>query len=732
MAITAAELLVKVGWDSSDVDKGTNDVNDKVGKSHELLKTGAAAIGVGAVAAAGFTIKSMSTMQDAMVPIGTLVGTQSDQFKDLSAGISDMVKNSPDSPEDLGNSAYTILSSGITDTGVALKALQDATDLAGAGLGETSQATDLITSAMNSFKTEGLDSEKAAKTFFGTIASGKTTTAGLAQGFGAIAPLAATAGVKFNDLMAATAALTATGMPASQAYSGIKGALTGIIKPTSEAAEMSKKLGLEFSQQHLAAVGLPGFLQEVKEKTGGNVETMAQLFGSVEGLNSVLALTGGQSEAFASNLTNIAVAGENMAARAQESDETFSARFQTMKNKVMIASAEMGNRGMGFIMEMWSKHGDQIMGILNSVKTAFSNLFDAFKTGQTQDEVATPFERIGFVLRDIVGWVQQNWPTFQSIIGQGFALIQQAVQAVMPVLVQELGTFKEAATAIVGFFQEHWPTISKIITEVANTVMPIIELVFTFWKAEVEIFSQIWDMFGEHILSVLGWVFEHLAPIVIGALEIIQGVIKTFTALLKGDWSGAWEAIKQIFQGAWDIIKGVVTLAWDGLGAILKGALWLARQAVSEGWDLITGMLSGAVNGVKGMFVGMFDGIWDAFRWAINQVIRGWNGLHFGVPGFSAFGHEVGGFDIGVPRLNQLAEGTPFVQQGGFFTVGEKGKETAFLPRGSAVAPNGAGFGNATTLINVNMPPGSDGDDVVSKLRQWQRTHGAIPISVSG
>jgi TP901 family phage tail tape measure protein len=735
MAITAAELLVKVGWDSTDVDKGTTDVNEKVGRSHEALKTGALAIGAGAVAAGGFVLSSMSTIQDAMMPIGTLVGTQSQQFKDLESGIKDMVASSPDSAEDLGGSAYTILSSGITDTKTALKALQDATDLAGAGLGDTAQATDLITSAMNSFKGEGLDSEKAAKTFFGTIASGKTTTAGLAQGFGAIAPLAATAGVKFNDLMAATAALTATGMPASQAYSGIKGALTGIIKPTSEAAEEAKKLGLEFNQQHLAAVGLPAFLDEVKTATGGNVATMAKLFGSVEGLNSVLSLTGGQADMFTANLTGIAVAGENMAERAAEADETFSARFQIMKNKVSIAAADLGNNILGGLAAFWEKHGKTIMKVFDTLEGGFKAFIAAFKAGDgdvTSSGFAGAMERIANSLRLVVDWAVVNWPTFQQVISSGLDLIKQAFDAVVPLIVQAVEIIRSILGQVVEFVQANWPMISAVIQEVAATIMPIIQLLVEFTKAQLTALQMFWEKFGDDILSVVQFAFDHLIPIIVGALNVIQGIVKTFTALLKGDWSGAWDGIKQIFDGAWQIIKGAISLAWDGLGNILGQALDIAKGAVDRGWDAIKASIQWAVDGVKGMFGGMFDGIWGAFRWAINQVINAWNGLHFDLPSFEAFGQKVGGGRIGVPRLNQLAMGGD-VEKSGFFRVGERGPENVFLPAGASVQSNSQSSGGMVPgIIQVFMPPGSDGEDVVRALKKWQRTNGPVPVAVSG
>jgi TP901 family phage tail tape measure protein len=42
----------------------------------------------------------------------------------------------------------------------------------------------------------------------------------------------------------------------------------------------------------------------------------------------------------------------------------------------------------------------------------------------------------------------------------------------------------------------------------------------------------------------------------------------------------------------------------------------------------------------------------------------------------------------------------------------------------------GGGGGSVVYNVNVNMPPGANGDDVVRALRQWERRRGPVPISV--
>lgn len=79
------------------------------------------------------------------------------------------------------------------------------------------------------------------------------------------------------------------------------------------------------------------------------------------------------------------------------------------------------------------------------------------------------------------------------------------------------------------------------------------------------------------------------------------------------------------------------------------------------------------------------------------------------------------------------ASGGP-VSSGRSYLVGEQGPEVVTMGGNGYVTPNhalrGGGMGGGTTNnITINMPPGSDGEDVVRALKRWQQRNGAIPIA---
>jgi hypothetical protein len=60
---------------------------------------------------------------------------------------------------------------------------------------------------------------------------------------------------------------------------------------------------------------------------------------------------------------------------------------------------------------------------------------------------------------------------------------------------------------------------------------------------------------------------------------MIQGIIQVFTAVISGNWSGAWTGIKNVFSGIWDGIKGIVTFGVQAIKNSLGGVVsWVSQK----------------------------------------------------------------------------------------------------------------------------------------------------------
>ncbi|HEX6682427.1 MAG TPA: phage tail tape measure protein [Candidatus Limnocylindrales bacterium] len=207
--------------------------------------------------------------------------------------------------------------------------------------------------------------------------------------------------------------------------------------------------------------------------------------------------------------------------------------------------------------------------------------------------------------------------------------------------------------------------------------------------------------------------------IAMGPIGLVIAAVVAIVALIILNWEkvvaflvAAWEFIKAAFQAAIDFIVGLVT-AWIKLYIAIWTGLWsIVRNAVTAAWNFIVGRIEKAVDNIRGWidrivgFVrglpgritsaasGMWDGIKNAFRAAVNWLIGKWNGLSFSVPSVSFLGMTVGGFTLSTPNIPMLAKGG-IVTGPTLAMLGEGGHDEAVipLPRGMRGMGGGRGIG---------------------------------------
>jgi hypothetical protein len=216
-------------------------------------------------------------------------------------------------------------------------------------------------------------------------------------------------------------------------------------------------------------------------------------------------------------------------------------------------------------------------------------------------------------------------------------------------------------------------------------------------------------------------VWDIISGVVKIAWSLVSGIILVGLDILSGNWGQAWTDIKNTFAGIWDGIKSILRGVWGALSIIFSGMLTFLKGL----WDRILGDTSKAWNGMWKTISDWVNSIWNAIRnkagdifnamlkpfrdagAAIGNIVRDFmntiidkmdDGLR-AIQNFVNFfgdainnisralggGNVVGAFHISL--IPHLARGTNFFA-GGPAIVGEEGRELAFLPRGTAVAPH--------------------------------------------
>lgn len=170
---------------------------------------------------------------------------------------------------------------------------------------------------------------------------GKTTVGELSSQIGQVSGLAPQLSLSMEEVLSSVAALTAGGLSTSSAITGLRGVLSAVIKPTSEAAEMAKELGIDFSAAGLKAKGFTGFLAEIASVTEGDSEKLGKLFGSVEGLNAVMMLGTTAADKYHSILAEMTSASGTLDAAFETRVSSRSAQLEGAMNRLKNTGVEL-------------------------------------------------------------------------------------------------------------------------------------------------------------------------------------------------------------------------------------------------------------------------------------------------------------------------------------------------------------------------------------------------------
>jgi len=306
MAVNVATLTAKLKMDTRNFERGTKKAN----KSLKRMKGGtdsvtkgfkgmapAAAVGAAAAGAAvgAFVVSSLADFarfEKGMKEVFTLLpdvsgeamGEMTQQVKDLSAEMGIL-------PDKVVPALYQAISAGVPQKNV-FDFMEVASKAAIGGVTELEVAVDGLTSVVNAYGKENITAKKAADLMFTAVRLGKTTFEELSQFMFQVNPVAAALGIKFEDITAALAAMTAQGTPTRVATTQLRQALV----------ELGKAGSIAFDH-FTAATGktFPSFIAE-----GGNVQQAFQamknradelgvgvgdLFGSVEAAMGIISLT---------------------------------------------------------------------------------------------------------------------------------------------------------------------------------------------------------------------------------------------------------------------------------------------------------------------------------------------------------------------------------------------------------------------------------------------------------
>ena len=173
-------------------------------------------------------------------------------------------------------------------------------------------------------------------------------------------------------------------------------------------------------------------------------------------------------------------------------------------------------------------------------------------------------------------------------------LTQGVVTAVAPLAAAVLPGLTAAINGTVSFFQANFPRIQAVAMQVWNwfsvNLLPTFREIGTGIASIVVSIVGIFRTYWPQIMSVVGPYVRAFGGLVKSTLTTIANVVKLVASILRGDFGGAWQAIKGIASSA---VSGIASLMKNIPQALLNAAAGLLKAALDLGKKVVKKIAEG-------------------------------------------------------------------------------------------------------------------------------------------
>lgn len=620
-----------------------------------------AGIGVASVKLAADFEKGMSTVQSISGATGTDLEMLSMKAKEMGLKTKYSASESAE--------AFKYMAMAGWKAGEMADGIEGIMYLAGATGEDLAGTSDIVTDALTAFGMQAKDTNKFVDVLAQTANKSNTSVSMLGESFKYVAPVAGA--MKFNaqDVSTALGLMANSGIKASSAGTALRSLFTRMAKPTKESQTAMDALGISLTDSKGNMKSLDTIMRETRKSFAGLTESQKAQYAAAlagkTGMSGLLAIVNSADSDF--NELSTAIYNSDGACKKMydTANNNLSGQLTILKSTIEGIGISFGERllpyikqGTEFIQRLADKFnsltkaqqdtiikvgliaaavgpaiflfGRTVMVVGKLVKTV-GMVGKAFKTAKTvMGLVTAPANAVVLGLAAVVVagvLIYKNWDKIKAAAGRLWNFIKNIFQRIGisgDSLKKKLAPIGQKFSAIGEHIQGFWKVVSPVLSKIGEAVHAV--------------FSVAIGAAIDFAIGSFNALFDGITTMISGLLTAFDGILTFITGVFTGNWSKAWEGVKNIFG---DI--------FEGLGGMLKMPI-----------NGVISMINGAIAGINSISVDIPD----------------W------VPG-------IGGekFGINIPQLPMLARGTDN-WKGGLAQISEKGGEIVDLPSGARVYPH--------------------------------------------
>lgn len=268
-------------------------------------------------------------------------------------------------------------------------------------------------------------------------------------------------------------------------------------------------------------------------------------------------------------------------------------------------------KAVEIIKDWWDKNGEKL---IKRVVSVLKKLWSVIKTvfGKIRDIAAVVWPIVRDIVLDVVSAIKKFWEENGAKI---WAVVSELFTNIWNIVKTAFSIISGAVMKFLTYVRPIWENIKSLFASLWDTIVALYETLKPVFDLIGGLAMTLWGV----IVSVVNGIISALGPFIQAVIDIgkvVLEVVQMVCALLRGDWSEAWEHMKNVAGNLWSAIKNIFLGIWE----FIKGFCSGIKDFFGDLGDTISGIFKRCWEGISGFFTNIWEGIKSAAGWIWDTV----------------------------------------------------------------------------------------------------------------
>ncbi len=201
---------------------------------------------------------------------------------------------------------------------------------------------------------------------------------------------------------------------------------------------------------------------------------------------------------------------------------------------------------------------------------------------------------------------------------------RNAINGLAPMFARLSTAIQELATQALEIWNAIWPTLGPIVEKALVVVVAMVERHMKMIAASLELvsallrgdFSAAWNA----IKSLISAVMAPIVAVVTAGWNAVRTATSAAGSAIQAATTAAWNAVRSAIQSALAAIQAAVVSAWNAVRNAVTSAMNAIRSLVTSAWAAIRSAIQSAVNAIRSVVTSAWNQIRSSTTSAFNSV----------------------------------------------------------------------------------------------------------------